>query len=121
MYVSTRCCSQYTVREKFCDPDDELLCLSKRPFYIPREHGNIVMCAVYVPPSANAARAANRLAECVQAQMLRTPGAPVFVLGDGNQTCRLEPALPGFHQYVKCGTRSNTVFDKCYGNNKNAS
>lgn len=84
MYVNTRWCSQYTVREKFCDPDVELLCLSMRPFHLPREHGNIVICAVYVPPSAKAARAANRLAECFQAQMLRTPEAPVFVLGDVN-------------------------------------
>ncbi|KAK0137741.1 hypothetical protein N1851_026045 [Merluccius polli] len=118
VYVSNSWCSQYTVREKYCDPDLELLCLSMRPFYLPREYGNVI-CAVYVPPSANAARAANRLAECVHAQMLRTPGAPIFVLGDVNH-CRLEPALPGFHQYVKCGTRNNKVLDKCYGNIKNA-
>lgn len=66
VYVSNSWYSQYTVREKYCDPDLELLCLSMRPIYLPREFGNIVICAVYVPPSANAARAANTLADCTR-------------------------------------------------------
>ncbi len=50
VYVSNNWCKQYTVREKICDPDLELLCLSLRPFYLPREFGNIIVCAVYIPP-----------------------------------------------------------------------
>ena len=119
VYVSSRWCSQYTVRDKHCDRDVELLCLSLRPFYLPREFGNIVICAVYIPPSANAARAASRIADCVHNQMKQTPGAPVLVLGDVNH-CRLEISLPGFHQYVKCGTRKSNVLDKCYCNINNA-
>lgn len=90
-----------------------------RPFYLPREFGNIAICAVYVPPSANVARAANRLADCVHAQMQHIPGSPVFLLCDLNH-CRLEPVLPGFHQYVNCGTMNNNVLDKCCGNIKYA-
>lgn len=115
VYVSNRWCNQYTVRDTHCDPDLELLCLSLRLFYLPREFGSILICAAYVPPSANAARAANRLADCVHAQLQHTATAPVFLLGDFNH-CRLELVLPGFYQYVKCGTRNTRVLDKCYGN-----
>ena len=119
VYVSNNWCKQYTIRETYCDPDVELLCLSMRPFYLPREFGNIVMCVAYVPPSGNAARAANKIADCVHNQSLRTPGAPVLVLGDLNH-CKLEPVLPGFNQFVKVRTRNDNILDKCYGNIKNA-
>ena len=115
MYVSDKWCKQITVKETICSPDVELLCLSMRPHYLPREFGNIIIAAVYVPPSGNADRAAARIAECAQLQ--HTPGAPVFFLGDFNH-CKLETALPGFEQFVKCDTRNNAILDKCYGNIK---
>ncbi|CAL9690973.1 unnamed protein product [Knipowitschia caucasica] len=59
------------------------------------------------------------LRQCVHNELLRTPGAPVIILGDLNH-CRLEGALPGFHQYVKSTTRKERVLDKCYGSIKNA-
>lgn len=57
MYVSNNWCKQYTVREMFCFPDVEFLHLHFRPFYLPREFGNVSMCIVYIPPSGNTARA----------------------------------------------------------------
>lgn len=77
--------------------------MSLRPFYLLREFGSVVVCAVYIPPSRNAARAAARIADCVHQQLLRTPGTPVFIPGDFNH-CKLELSLPGFEQYVTCGT-----------------
>lgn len=102
-----------------CNEDIELLCLSLRPFYLPREFGNILICSVYVPPDGNASRAAFRVADCVQEQLQRTPNAPIFVMGDFNH-CSLNIALPGFEQYIKCDTRKNKTLDKCYGNVKSA-
>lgn len=115
MFVSDSWRRNYSVRETVCSPDIKLLCISLRLFYLLREFGNIVLCSVYVPPSGNAARAAARIADCVHNQLQRTPGAPVFILRDFNH-CKLELSLPGFEQYVKCGTRENRVLDKCYGN-----
>ncbi len=37
MYICDRWCKQYTVRDKVCTPDIELLCVSLRPHYLPRE------------------------------------------------------------------------------------
>lgn len=109
VYVSNNWCKQYTVRETLCCPDVEIL----------REFGSVAVCVVYIPPSGNAARAAVRIADCVHQELQHAPGAPVFVMGDFNH-CKLELALPGFEQYIKCSTHENKTLDKCYGNVKNA-
>lgn len=112
-------CSQYTVREAVCKPDVELLCLSLRPFYLPREFGNIIICSAYVSPTGNSAKAASCISDCVHKQLKRTPGAPIFILCYFNH-CRLDLSLPGYKQYINCDTRGNKTLDKCYGNVKNA-
>jgi len=60
-----------------------------RPFYLPREFGSVIVCAVYVPPSGNAVKAAKCMVDCVHQQLQYSPEAPVFILGDFNQ-CKLE-------------------------------
>lgn len=85
VYINDHYCRTYTVRESVCNADVELLCLSLRPFYLPREFGNIIIWSVYVPLRGNDAWAAARITDCVHNQLQRTPGAPVFVLGDFNQ------------------------------------
>lgn len=97
VYVSKNWCHQYTIRETICTPDLELLRISVRPFNLPREFGNIILCATYIPPSGNAITAAKCVAECVHCQLQRTPRAPASILGDFNQ-CKLDLALPGFFQ-----------------------
>lgn len=53
-YINDRWCGCITVRETISDRDMELLCISLRPFYLPREFGNVVICVIYVPPDGNA-------------------------------------------------------------------
>lgn len=48
VYVNNNWCNQVTVRGTICDPNLEVLCLSMRPFYLPREFGNIILCATYM-------------------------------------------------------------------------
>lgn len=117
LYINDRWCRQHTFREKICSSDVELLCVSLRPFYLPREFGNILICSVYVPPNGNASRAASQVADCVHEQLQCTPNAPIFIVGDFNH-CDLNTALPGFEQYINCYTRKNRILDKCYGNLK---
>ncbi|XP_077405180.1 uncharacterized protein LOC144037518 [Vanacampus margaritifer] len=80
IYINDNWCRNYAVRQITCTPDVELLCLSLRPGYLPREFGNIFLCAVYVPPSGNAASAAAFISDCVQQQLRRCPEAPGFHL-----------------------------------------
>lgn len=69
VYINDNWCRQHTVRETTCSPDVELLFLSLRPVYLPREFGNIILYAVYVPPSRNAASTAVYITDCVQQQL----------------------------------------------------
>ena len=119
VYINNLWCSQFTTRESVCNPDIELVCLNLRPFYLPREFGNILLCTAYIPRGGSAAKPANIIAECVYRQLKCTPEAPCFILGDFNH-CKLEVTLPGFSQYVNCKTRGKNTLDKCYGNIKNA-
>ena len=43
-----------TVKERFWSPDIELMAISMRPYYIPREYSHVLLFVVYIPPSANA-------------------------------------------------------------------
>lgn len=119
VFVSDCRCKNYTVRETVCIPNIELLCISLRPFYLLREFGNIIICSACVPSSGNVAQAAARIADCIHNQQQRTPRAMVFIIGDFNHF-KLEPSLPGLHQYIKCGTRDNIVLDECFGKIRNA-
>lgn len=105
-------------RATVCNPDIDLLCLSLRPFYLPREFGNIIVCAAYTS-SANTTRAAGYITESIHDKLQCTPEALFFILGDFNH-CKLKPVLPDFEHYVKYFTQNNKVLDKCYGNIQSA-
>ena len=49
MFVSDSWATQYCVREQVCTRDFELLTVSFRPCYLPREFGQITVILVYVP------------------------------------------------------------------------
>lgn len=49
VYVSDNWCSKYLVRDSECHTDVEVLCLSLRPVYPPRDYGNIIICVVSLP------------------------------------------------------------------------
>ena len=119
IYINDSWCRNLAVRDRICTPDLELLCVTLRPHYLPREFTNLFVCVVYVPPSGNAGRAANLIADCVHRHLESKPDAPMMILGDFNH-CSLNKTLPGFDQYVKCSTRNNNILDKCYGNIKDA-
>lgn len=119
VYINESWCNNYTIKYRVCTPDLELICISLRPFYLPRDYGNIFLCSVYIPPNGNALKAASCVADCAHQQLRDKPDSPIFVLGDFNH-CRLELSLPGFQQYVKNSTRKNRTLDKCYGNIKDA-
>lgn len=56
VFVNNRWCNprHITVKEKLCSGDIELLAISVRPYYRPREFSNAIAIAAYVPASSNA-------------------------------------------------------------------
>lgn len=118
-FINDKWCRQFTIKNKICTSDVEVLCLTLRPFYLPREFGCVILCVIYAPPSGNSTRAAYAISDCVNECQQQHPEAPVVLLGDYNQ-CRLEKAMPGFVQVIKCSTRKDKILDMCYTNIKNA-
>lgn len=48
VYLNQRWCNNVTVRESICTADIELLSVSVRPFYIPREFPQLFLTVVYI-------------------------------------------------------------------------
>ena len=114
MFVNNSWATNYTVRETVSSKHFEILTVSFRPHYLPREFGQITVILVYVPGPDNKL-AAERIAESYNNAVSRSVDQPVFLLGDFN-TCDMSQQLPHLHQYVSCPTRLNKTLDKSYGN-----
>lgn len=79
MYVNERNYSAVTVRQRTCTSDVELLTVSLRPFYLPREFPQIFMTVVYIHLKADAVSAASTIFEVVQKLQSISPEAPCFI------------------------------------------
>ena len=119
LYVSEKFCDRanVTIKQRMSTPELELISVSLRPRYLPREFGRIFVTVVFaaVYDSTSAARAGKAIASAVRDLQLISADAPCFVVGDFNH-CDLRKALPSFRQFVTCPTREKNTTDLCYGN-----
>ncbi len=113
LYVNQRYCMSVTVREHICTPDVELLSVSLRAFYLPREFPQLFITVVYIHPRAHAPSACKTVYDVVQKLQSISPDAPAFILGDFNHVS-LKKTLTNFHQYVSCPTGHDKTLDLCY-------
>ena len=113
LYMNQRWCNNYTLRSTVCTPNIEMICVSFRPFYLPREFGQVHIILVYIPPDANEEIASGAIVDAVQSIETASPDSPKIILGDFNH-CRLENALPNFPQFVNSATRGRNILDRCY-------
>ena len=84
-YVNKRYCNTVKIRERICTADLELLSISLRPFYLPREFQQLFYTVVYIHPRANASAAAQLIADTTHKLDEICPDAPKFILGDFNK------------------------------------
>ncbi|KAK7877850.1 hypothetical protein WMY93_031490 [Mugilogobius chulae] len=121
VFVNEKWCKpgHCVVKEQRCNKDIELLAVSVRPYYLPREFTHVIVIAVYVPPSANAETACETLLSCTSTLQTQHPQALFLISGDFNHS---SPAsvLPTFTQYVTCPTRDNKTLDLFFVNAKEA-
>ncbi|KAI3351114.1 hypothetical protein L3Q82_005679 [Scortum barcoo] len=119
--VNDRWCNpgHITVKEQHCCKDIELLAVSMRPYYLPREFTHALVVVVYVPPSANADAACDVLLSAVSRLQTQHPDALLLISGDFNHASP-SSSLPKFTQYVTCHTRDNKTLDLFYANTKEA-
>ncbi|XP_054866081.1 uncharacterized protein LOC129348770 [Amphiprion ocellaris] len=121
MYVNERWCNagHISVKEQLCTKDVELLAVSLRPFYLPREYSHVIAITVYIPPSADAAAACELIHSVVSQLQTSHPQSLIIISGDFNHAS-LSATLPTFTQYVTCHTRDNKTLDLLYANIKDA-
>lgn len=119
MYINDQWCTNFTTKSTFCNELVELLVVSCRPFYLPREVSSIRLILVYVPekPSSEADRCAvaERIADAVSNCLNENPDSAILILGDFNG-CDISGDLPNFKQYVNCSTRNDKILDLCFCN-----
>ena len=119
LYINNSWCNNWSVKERFCTPDYELLTVGLRPYYLPREFNQIFVMVVYIQPRANFHVASEAIASRIQRLESTSLDSAKFVLGDFNH-CRLDQVLPSYHQFVNKPTRGDAVLDLhvhvCYGN-----
>ena len=121
LYVNKRWCNPGHVNIKIshCCRDIELLAVSLRPYYLPREFSHAIVLAVYIPPRADAESACDVIHSAVARLQTQHPEALVLISGDFNHAT-LDKTLANFHQYVDCNTRGNRTLDLLYANVKDA-
>ncbi len=119
LFVNKNWCNSVVVRESLCSPDIELLSVSLRPFYLPREFPQLFVTLVYIHPRANVDTATKSIVDTVHRLQSITPDAPNLIMGDFNQ-CKPGKSLNNFYQYVTCPTRNTKCLDLCYGSIKGA-
>jgi hypothetical protein len=49
VYINKTYCSSMTIRDRICTPDIELLSVSLRPFYLPREFPQLFIISIHSP------------------------------------------------------------------------
>ena len=76
--------SHITVKERICTPNIELLAVSLRPYYLPREFTCAVAIVVYIPPAADADTACEAINSVTAKILTQHPNAFVAISGDFN-------------------------------------
>ena len=73
VYMNDLWCRQYSEKCEYGDKNVEILGMTLRPFYLPREFGCILLFTVYVPPRGSAVQAAKTIADYVHEWQLGYP------------------------------------------------
>ena len=84
MAVNTKWAVNFTVRETECSKHHEIMTVSFRPHYLPREFTQITAILVYVP-GPDFTFAAERIADCYNRAVNQSSDQPVLLLGDFNR------------------------------------
>ena len=119
LYVNEGWCEKekVTVKQRLSTPELELISVSLRPRYLPREFGRVYVLVVYAPvfDTPSAIKAGKTIADAIYDLYLTAADVPCVIAGDFNH-CELRKIIPSLKQYVSFPTRKNSTIDLCYGN-----
>lgn len=105
-FVNERWChpDHATVKERISNENIELLVVSCRPYYLPREISHVLVTVVYIPPYAKDKLAIETVSKVTHKLQRSALDALFLITGDFNHRS-LSASLPSFRQMVKCPTR----------------
>ena len=121
IYSNDRWCNpgHVTVKETACCKDVELIAVSLRPYYLPREFTHAIVVCVYVPPRALPDVACDIIHSTIARLQTQHTDAFFAISGDFNHIT-LDSTLTNFYQFVDCPTRKNRTIDLMYANVRDA-
>ena len=119
-YIYFKWCHRNNIHQvkKEASKDVELLTLSLRPFYLPREFTNVYVTTTCTPPDSNVENANNIIIKHVNDLMTKSPDCINILTGDFNNSRGIY--IPGLLQHVNCLTRGNATLDLFCCNVKDA-
>ena len=117
LYVKQSWCSNVKIISSICSPHIEILSVSLRPFYLPREFSNINMTIIYAPPDAKAEIVKNEVTNILFDTTSKSPDAISLMCGDLNN---FDITAANHYQIIDKPTRGDNCLDKFYCNVKNA-
>lgn len=121
VFINSRWChsGHVTIKQQICTPNIELLAVSLRPYYLPREFSHVLGVTVYISPSAVPSRACDVIHSSIAELQTVHPSAFILVNGDFNHV-NVSRTLTDFKQHVTCSTRQNKTLDMLFANVKDA-
>ena len=120
MYVNEKWCKNITVVEKNCDKNIEMLVVSLRPFYLPREINSIYTAVVYILPDSNYNEASDKLYGVMCSIENKSPDAVKIILTGDFNSCDFQKHVPHYQQCVNCSNREEKTLDLFFCNIKNS-
>ena len=88
LYVNERWCEKekVTVKQRLSTPELELISVSLRPRYLPREFGRVYVLVVYAPvfDTRSAIKAGKTIADAIYDLQQTATDAPCVITGDFN-------------------------------------
>ena len=116
IFINTSWSTNSTIKQHICTPNLEVLVVSSRPFYLPREIPCTIFISVYLPNGYHR-ESVERVYDIVLVYEHQKPDAAIIILGDTNGVTF---NLPWYKQYINCNTRNDTRLELCYCNYPNA-
>ena len=108
-----------SLKRHACSPNLEILTVSLRPYYLPREFSHVIHSTIYIPDRKVAKHGEDELFSAIQDIERQSPDALHIIDGDFNHGS-LKRCNSRYYQHVNCNTRGNARLDLCYSNVKDA-
>lgn len=113
IYINQNWCVYIKTLSHNCSPDLKYLTVKCIPFYSPREISSVILCVVYITPSAAMTSATQELADHIFAMENSNPDSIILLLGDFNHVS-MKKALPRYKPQIHTPTRLDKTLDQCY-------